>query len=155
MFPWLQINQGSSLSFLSQASITNTAFFNTPGYWINQGRTGAWWETVANFVADTFITSDICAGSRTKYNQPSGDTLMNLKKVISDSFQVIVDGSRGSGNYYDAWPFLTYITNNPDKYSGLGMVNFPNVWRKYGMHIKKSFIVIFNLYFSNRTANFW
>ncbi|KAI0843849.1 hypothetical protein F5Y00DRAFT_256505 [Daldinia vernicosa] len=100
-------------------------------YWIDQGRTGAWWETVANFVADTFITSSICADSRARYNQPSGDTLMNLKKVISDSFQVIVDGSSGTGNYYEAWPFLTYITNNPDNYAGLGMANFPNVWRKY------------------------
>ncbi|KAI6082540.1 hypothetical protein F4821DRAFT_281743 [Hypoxylon rubiginosum] len=100
-------------------------------YWINQGRTGAWWETVANFVADTFITSDVCAASRAKYNQPSGDTLMNLNKVISDSFQIIVDGSSGTGNYYEAWPFLTYITNNPDNIAGLGMANFPNVWRKY------------------------
>ncbi|KAI1155603.1 hypothetical protein F4825DRAFT_468422 [Nemania diffusa] len=100
-------------------------------YWINQGRTGAWWETVANFVADTFITSPICAPARAKYNQPDGDTLMNLKKVISDAHQVIVDGTSGSGNYYDAWPFLTYITNNPDNYAGLGMQNFPNVWLKY------------------------
>ncbi|KAI0454178.1 hypothetical protein F5B21DRAFT_525253 [Xylaria acuta] len=100
-------------------------------YWINQGRTGAWWETVANFVADTFLTSPICSAARAKYNQPEGDTLMNLKKVISDSYQVIVDGTSGSGNYYDAWPFLTYITNNPDNYAGLGMQNFPNVWLKY------------------------
>ncbi|KAI1373154.1 hypothetical protein F4677DRAFT_430398 [Hypoxylon crocopeplum] len=100
-------------------------------YWINQGRTGAWWETVANFVADTFITSSICADSRARYNQASGDTLMNLKKVIGDSYQVIVDGSSGTGNYYEAWPFLTYVTNNPDNYAGLGMTNFPNVWRKY------------------------
>ncbi|KAI1076925.1 hypothetical protein F5B20DRAFT_554270 [Whalleya microplaca] len=100
-------------------------------YWIDQGRTGAWWETVANFVADTFITSSICSDARAKYNQPSGDTLMNLDKVISDSYQVIVDGTSGSGNYYEAWPFLTYIANNPDGYTGLGMENFRNVWLKY------------------------
>ncbi|KAK6948767.1 hypothetical protein Daesc_010538 [Daldinia eschscholtzii] len=135
-------DSATGLSFLNVV----TQWMNTPSitvhefghaltyaerYWINQGRTGAWWETVANFVADTFITSPICADSRARYNQPSGDTLMNLKKVISDSFQVIVDGSRNTGNYYDAWPFLTYITNNPDNYAGLGMANFPNVWRKY------------------------
>ncbi|KAI2777789.1 hypothetical protein F4815DRAFT_479991 [Daldinia loculata] len=135
-------DSATGLSFLNVV----TQWMNTPSitvhefghaltyaerYWINQGRTGAWWETVANFVADTFITSSICADSRARYNQPSGDTLMNLKKVISDSFQVIVDGSSGTGNYYEAWPFLTYITNNPDNYAGLGMANFPNVWRKY------------------------
>ncbi|KAI1388080.1 uncharacterized protein F4822DRAFT_301507 [Hypoxylon trugodes] len=135
-------DSATGLSFLNVV----TEWMNTPSitvhefghamtyaerYWINQGRTGAWWETVANFVADTFITSSICADSRTKYNQASGDTLINLKKVIGDSFQVIVDGSSGTGNYYEAWPFLTYITNNPDNYAGLGMANFPNVWRKY------------------------
>ncbi|KAI3321144.1 hypothetical protein HD806DRAFT_546930 [Xylariaceae sp. AK1471] len=132
----------SGLSFLNVV----TEWMNTPSitvheyghaltyaerYWINQGRTGAWWETVANFVADTFITSPICAAARAKYAQSDGETLMNLKKVISDSYQVIVDGTSGSGNYYDAWPFLTYITNNPDNYAGLGMKNFPNVWLKY------------------------
>ncbi|KAI1134603.1 hypothetical protein F5Y05DRAFT_202563 [Hypoxylon sp. FL0543] len=135
-------DSAAGLSFLNVV----TQWMNTPSitvhefghamtyaerYWINQGRTGAWWETVANFVADTFITSSICADSRARYNQPSGDTLMNLKKVIGDSYQVIVDGSSGTGNYYEAWPFLTYITNNPDNYAGLGMANFPNVWRKY------------------------
>ncbi|KAI0204515.1 hypothetical protein F4808DRAFT_475010 [Astrocystis sublimbata] len=100
-------------------------------YWIDQGRTGAWWETVANFVADTFITSPTCAAARTKYSQPEGDTMINLKKVIGDSHQVLVDGSSGSGNYYEAWPFLAYIANNPDNYAGLGMRNFPNVWLKY------------------------
>ncbi|KAI2617923.1 hypothetical protein GGS26DRAFT_393535 [Hypomontagnella submonticulosa] len=135
-------DSATGLSFLNVV----TQWMNTPSitvhefghamtyaerYWINQGRTGAWWETVANFVADTFITSSICADSRARYGQSSGDTLMNLKKVIGDSFQVIVDGSRGTGNYYEAWPFLTYITNNPDNYVGLGMANFPNVWRKY------------------------
>ncbi|KAL7622628.1 hypothetical protein AAE478_008141 [Parahypoxylon ruwenzoriense] len=135
-------DSATGLSFLNVV----TEWMNTPSitvhefghamtyaerYWINQGRTGAWWESIANFVADTFITSSICADSRTKYNQPSGDTIINLEKVIGDSFQVIVDGSRGTGNYYEAWPFLTYITNNPDDYAGLGMKNFPNVWRKY------------------------
>ncbi|KAI0880002.1 uncharacterized protein GGS22DRAFT_176189 [Annulohypoxylon maeteangense] len=135
-------DSATGLSFLNVV----TQWMNTPSitvhefghaltyaerYWINQGRTGAWWETIANFVADTFVTSSICEGSRSRYNQSSGDTLMNLKKVIGDSYQVIVDGSRGTGNYYEAWPFLTYITNNPDNYPGLGMVNFPNVWRKY------------------------
>lgn len=133
------MNEG--LSFLNVV----TQWMNTPSitvhefghamtyaerYWINQGRTGAWWETVANFVADTFITSPICAESRAKYNQPEGDTLMNLQKVISDSYQVIVDGMSG-GNYYDAWPFLVYIANNPDEYAGLGMANFRNVCLKY------------------------
>ncbi|KZL74390.1 dockerin type 1 [Colletotrichum incanum] len=88
--------------------------------WVNQQRTGAWWETVANWVADTYSTSPLCADARTKHNHPEGRTEFEVNKVIGDSFQVIVDGTVGSGNYYQAWPFFTYLTNNPDNIAGLG-----------------------------------
>ncbi|KAH6674777.1 hypothetical protein B0J14DRAFT_561808 [Halenospora varia] len=100
-------------------------------YWVDQIRTGAWWETIANFVADTYLTSSVCASARSKFSQAEGDTLIDLGKVISDSFQVIVDGTSGSGNYYQAWPFFTYLVNNPDNYAGLGWAIFPGVWTKY------------------------
>src|SRR3569833_3355339 len=100
-------------------------------YWIDQGRTGAWWETVAQFVADTYITSPECESARKAYSQPEGPTMIDIKKEIGDSFQVIVDGTKNSGNYYQAWPFLTYMFNNPDGYAGLGHGSFPGVWTKY------------------------
>ncbi|KAB8201927.1 hypothetical protein BDV34DRAFT_215935 [Aspergillus parasiticus] len=99
--------------------------------WVDQTATGAWWETVANWVADTFNTSPLCAKARSNYNQPTGDTMIELKKVIGDSFQVIVDGSTGSGNYYQAWPFLTYLTNNPDNYAGLGSDVVRQLFQQY------------------------
>jgi hypothetical protein len=58
-----------------------------PPGWIDQTRTGAFWETVANLVADTYLTSSRCARARTKFNQKEGNTLIDLKKSISDSFQ--------------------------------------------------------------------
>ncbi|OLN94131.1 hypothetical protein CCHL11_07163 [Colletotrichum chlorophyti] len=88
--------------------------------WVYQDRTGAWWETVANWVADTYKTSPLCADARAKHNQQEGRTEFEVDKVIGDSFQVIVDGSSGTGNYYQAWPFLAYLTNNPDDVAGLG-----------------------------------
>ncbi|KAL0940533.1 dockerin type 1 [Colletotrichum truncatum] len=89
--------------------------------WVNQGRTGAWWETLANWVSDTFLTSPLCANARSQYGQATPQTSeIDVIKTIGDSFQVIVDGSAGSGNYYQAWPFFTYITNNPDNFAGLG-----------------------------------
>lgn len=88
--------------------------------WVDQTRTGAWWEMFANWIADTYRTSEICAAAREKHNQPAEATMIDLVKVIGDSFQVIVDGSVGSGNYYQSWPLLTYLTNNPDEISGLG-----------------------------------
>lgn len=88
--------------------------------WVDQTNTGAWWETVANWVADTYSTSPLCADARTAHNQEEGRSELELTKVIGDSFQVIVDGTPDSGNYYQAWPFLTYLTNNPDNFAGLG-----------------------------------
>ncbi|KAK2762070.1 hypothetical protein FQN54_001077 [Arachnomyces sp. PD_36] len=88
--------------------------------WVDQTMTGAWWEPVAQFVADTYQTSPICESARAQYGQAEGETMIELEKVIGDSFQVIVDGSVNTGNYYQAWPFLTYLTNNPDEIPGLG-----------------------------------
>jgi len=88
--------------------------------WVDQGRTGAWWETVANWVSDTYKTSPLCADGRSKFGQSTSGTEIDLGKIIGDSFQVLVDGTAGSGNYYEAWPFLSYLTYNPDNFAGLG-----------------------------------
>ena len=121
--------------YLTEPSVTVHEFGHAmtyaARYWIYQKRTGAWWETVANFVADTYLTSAECARARDEHKQAAADTLIDLGKTISDSYQVIVDGTQGSGNYYQAWPFLTYMFNNPDNYTGLGHSIFPNVWNKY------------------------
>lgn len=99
--------------------------------WVEQTRTGAWWETVANFVADTYMTSPLCEGARNQFGEPEGDTIIDLNKVLGSSYQVIVDGSQGSGNYYQAWPFLTYLTNNPDGYEGLGPTCLRDMFRQH------------------------
>ena len=97
-------------------------------------RTGAWWETIANFIADTYIATPTCDKAKSASGLSGGDTLIELKKVIGDSHQVIVDGTSGSGNYYQAWPFLSYITNNPDSYSGLGKTALLDMIRKYKLN---------------------
>ncbi|TKX19983.1 metallopeptidase-like protein 6 [Elsinoe australis] len=89
--------------------------------WVDQSRTGAWWETMAQFIADTSLTSSLCAPARAANAiTDASSEPMHLDKLISQSYQVIVDGTAGSGNYYEAWPFLTYLTNNPDGIAGLG-----------------------------------
>ncbi|KAF2108136.1 hypothetical protein BDV96DRAFT_653031 [Lophiotrema nucula] len=99
--------------------------------WIDQTRTGAWWETIANFIADMYIATPTCQAAKSAAGLPDGDTLIELKKVIGDSYQVLVDGTSGTGNYYQAWPFLSYITTNPDSYPGLGKETIQNMIRKY------------------------
>ncbi|KAI0444202.1 hypothetical protein F4803DRAFT_512355 [Xylaria telfairii] len=103
----------------------------TERYWVDQGRTGAWWETVANWVADTYKTSSLCASARSAHGQSATATEINLQKIIGDSFQVLVDGSVNTGNYYEAWPFLAYITANPDNFAGLGQTAVRDMIRQY------------------------
>lgn len=129
--------------YLTEPSITVHEFGHALTYaarvWINQTKTGAWWETVAQFVADTFITSDVCAAARKQYSQKDGGpTMMDLKKVLGDSYQAIVDATRSpakgepSANYYQAWPFFVYLFYNPDGYEVLrGHSVFPGVWTRY------------------------
>ncbi|BCS23099.1 uncharacterized protein APUU_31325S [Aspergillus puulaauensis] len=111
-------------TYLTDPSVTVHEYGHALTYhaqnWVDQTATGAWWEPLANWFADTFITSDLCASAREKYSQETGDSVIELQKVIGDSYQVIVDGSVDSGNYYQSWPVLTYLTNNPDNYTGLG-----------------------------------
>ncbi|ERS96691.1 hypothetical protein HMPREF1624_06900 [Sporothrix schenckii ATCC 58251] len=141
---------GTGLSFLNVVtkyltvpSITVHEFGHALTYaarvWINQTKTGAWWETVAQFVADTFITSDVCRAARTAYAQADdGPTMMDLKKVLGDAFQAIVDGTRSpakgepTANYYQAWPLFVYLFYNPDDHAPLrNHAVFPGVWTQY------------------------
>jgi hypothetical protein len=96
-------------------------------YWVDQKRTGAWWETMANWVADTYMTSSYCAPARNKAGIAEGSTLIDLNKVIGSSYLLIVS----TQNYYEAWPFLTYLTNNPDHYAGLGRMAVRDLMRKH------------------------
>lgn len=91
--------------------------------WMDQGNTGAWWETVANWVADTYVNSSYYSDvSRT-----DGGTLIDLGVNISQSYLTIVNDQ----NYYQAWPLLTYLTNNPDNYPGLGRMTVPNLFQNH------------------------
>ncbi|KAF5006445.1 hypothetical protein FDECE_7167 [Fusarium decemcellulare] len=117
---WLEVQN----SYLTASGVTVHEYGHVLHYhqktWVDQGRTGAWWETFANWVADTYRTSSICAPARQAHGQPTEGTEIELRKTIGDSFQPIVDGSVNTGNYYQAWPFFTYLTSNPDNFPNLG-----------------------------------
>lgn len=117
---WLEVQQ----SYINAPGVVVHEFGHGVHYhqrtWVNQGRTGAWWETFANWFADTYRTSELCAASREAYGQSTDRSEIDVRKVIGDSFQVLVDGSAGSGNYYQAWPFFTFLTTNLDSFEGLG-----------------------------------
>jgi hypothetical protein len=99
--------------------------------WIDQKRTGYWWETVANWVAYSFLTSPYCESARTAFSIKPATTIIDqmhtLQTVYGMSYTVICNDQ----NYYQAWPFLTYLTNNPDNYPGLGKLAVQDLMRKY------------------------
>ncbi|WP_143315941.1 DUF6055 domain-containing protein [Clostridium sp. HBUAS56017] len=72
-----------------------------------------WYETLANWFRDQYLGS-------TYYRY--GDRVYG---PTSDFFQPVVLNSDyyfpHMKNYYDAWPFLLYVTENPDNMNGLGM----------------------------------
>lgn len=72
-----------------------------------------WYETMANWFRDQYLGSNYYKYGSSVYG------------TTSDFFQPIVLNSDyyfpHMKNYYDAWPFLLYVTENPDKMQGLGM----------------------------------
>ncbi|KAJ8116281.1 hypothetical protein OPT61_g2270 [Boeremia exigua] len=101
--------------------------------WINQGNTGAWWEPIANFIADTYLSTPTCNAARAAHglSGEAADSVIALQKNIGDSYQVLVDGTPDSANYYESWPFLAYITNNPDNYPNMGNDTLLRMIREY------------------------
>jgi|GEM_PF-2797247 len=95
--------------------------------WVDQKNTGFWWESVANFVADTLLTSPLCEAARRAHGLEPGRTLIELDTVIGRSYWTICMNQ----NYYQAWPFFTYLTNNPDGFPGLGRMALPDLFRNH------------------------
>jgi hypothetical protein len=82
---------------------------------------------VANWVADTYLTSPLCERARTRFGIQPGATIIDLNRVISSAHMLIVSNQ----NYYEAWPFLTYLTTNLDGYPGLGRAAVTNLMRNH------------------------
>jgi len=83
--------------------------------WIDKARTGAWWETTAEWFADTYISP---LTNNTNFDVNSLHAASNLTIVHKD-------------NLYQAWPFLNYLSNNPDNYANLGRDAVRNLIRAH------------------------
>jgi hypothetical protein len=95
--------------------------------WVDQANTGLWWESIAQFVAESFANSPYCSAARDAYGISAGGSIINLGAVIGNSHLTMCNNS----NQYEAWPFFTYITNNPDNYAGLGKMIVPELFRNH------------------------
>lgn len=83
--------------------------------WIDKARTGAWWETTAEWFADAYMSP---ITNTTNFDVNSLHAASNLTIVHKD-------------NLYQAWPFLNYLSNNPDNYTNLGRDAIRNLIRAH------------------------
>ena len=76
--------------------------------WVDQDITGAWWEPLANWFREMYLGSPYYTGT----TQTCGfePYLRNLSLTLPHG-----------RNYYEVWPFLVYLSYNPDQLPGLGM----------------------------------
>ena len=76
--------------------------------WVDSGITGAWWEPLANWFREMYLDSDYNTGQKkTEFFEPY---LRNLSLTLPHG-----------RNYYQTWPFLSYLSYNPDNIQGLGI----------------------------------
>lgn len=76
--------------------------------WEGQDITGAWWEPLANWFREMYLASDYYTGDvKTCWFEPY---IRNLSLTLPHG-----------RNYYEVWPFLVYISYNPDNIEGLGI----------------------------------
>lgn len=73
---------------------------------------GEWYESVANWYRDQYLGSSYYRNGNTVYG-PTSDFFAPI--VINSNYYF-----PHLKNYYDAWPMLLYMTENPDHMSGLG-----------------------------------
>ncbi|HTF94854.1 MAG TPA: DUF6055 domain-containing protein [Cellvibrio sp.] len=83
--------------------------------WIDKARTGAWWETTAEWFADAYMSP------------LNNTTNFNTESLHVGSYRTIVH----KDNLYEAWPFLNYLSNNPDNYANLGRDAIRNLIRAH------------------------
>jgi len=82
------------------------------GAWVDSTITGAWWETVANWLCEQFLYS-----SNYQYNGKAYGPDTNFLGPLYMNSNLCSPHGR---DYYDCWSILQYLTENPDNYPYLG-----------------------------------
>lgn len=80
--------------------------------WIDQTITGPWWESFANWCAERYMVSD--------YFSYNGKIYSPQTEFFPKFYENISNCHPGINDYYEYWPFLQYLEDNPDNLPGLG-----------------------------------
>ncbi len=123
---YMGYNERAGISYLLIASsqLTNTgvtvhefghSLTLVEKFWNDKPYVGAWWETVAEWFANAYRRNTV---NTTNFDVNSLHAGSNLNIVHKN-------------HYYQAWPFMEYITNNPDGYPHLGNDAVKSLLRAY------------------------
>ncbi|MDQ2087737.1 DUF6055 domain-containing protein [Herbivorax sp. ANBcel31] len=80
--------------------------------WVNNDITGPWWESVANWFREQYLYSSYYEFDGREYG-PDTDFFEPLYKNLN---LFMAHGK----TYYQSWPILQYVTENPENYSHYG-----------------------------------
>jgi carbonic anhydrase/acetyltransferase-like protein (isoleucine patch superfamily) len=82
------------------------------GGWNNNDQLGPWWESAAEWFVEQYLYSDNYAHDGTQYGPETGF----FGPMLKHSHYWLAHGT----NYYDCWPLLQYLHENPDGLVGYG-----------------------------------
>ncbi|KAF2846240.1 hypothetical protein T440DRAFT_433231 [Plenodomus tracheiphilus IPT5] len=101
--------------------------------WNDDENTWDWWETVATYISDEFHSTSTCRAAKASHGLSTEPwpSQINPTFLHENTHLILVDGNRTTGNRRAAFPFISYLNNNPDKYTGLGKQTLLNMLRKY------------------------
>lgn len=95
--------------------------------WASQSSTNGWMETVAEWVTDAYLTSPAYQQLMEKLGLGREEINRIPSNILELSYLTIVHKE----NEYMAWPFLTYLTHNPDGIARLGKSIVPDLHRQH------------------------
>jgi len=76
--------------------------------WVDQEITGAWWEPLANWFREMYLDSEYYTGQT---------ETVGFEPYLRNMSLTFPHGR----NYYEVWPFMMYLSKNPDNLPGLGV----------------------------------
>lgn len=80
--------------------------------WNDQTITGPWWESVANWFSERYMASD--------YYSYNGKNYSPSTQYFAPLYENFDRCQPNKDDYYEYWPFLQYLEENPDNLPGLG-----------------------------------
>ncbi|KAJ0164168.1 hypothetical protein CTA2_1605 [Colletotrichum tanaceti] len=133
-FAWVEVRNTSIPDITKTLNVYSRVLMYHQRTWVSKRRTTAWGQLLTVWFPETYLTSSICKASRELVQQKEGRTNFDVHKIIGNSYQSLIDATEGTGNHYQAWPFITYLSNNPDGIGSVSKQTVVELFKSYRDH---------------------